>query len=147
MSLQLAPITLRAAQAFVAEHHRHHRAPRGHKFSISVLDDGQLVGVVIVGRPVSRMLDDGFTAEVTRLCTLGAKNACSILYAAAARAAKAMGYRKIVTYILESEDGTSLRAAGWVCEGPAGGGSWDRPSRSREDVSPTDPKVRWSKAL
>ena len=95
-------------------HHRHHKPVIGHKFSIGCEQDGTLVGVVITGRPVSRYLDNGLTLEVTRLCTTGEKNACSMLYAAAARAAKAMGYHKIITYTLETESGSSIRAAGWT---------------------------------
>ena len=103
--LELTPVSLAQANEFVEKHHRHHKGVRGHKFSIGCSLDGELVGVVIVGRPVSRYLDDGNTLEVNRLCTTGVKNACGILYAASARAAKAMGYMKIITYILESENG------------------------------------------
>ena len=105
----------------IEQHHRHHKPVAGHKFSIGCLSDGELAGVVIAGRPVSRYLDDGRTLEVTRLCTNGAKNACSFLYGAAARAAAAMGYDRIITYTLESENGASLRASGWTCQGIAGG--------------------------
>ena len=98
----LIPVSLAEANAFVAQHHRHHKPVTGHKFSIGCTADGQLVGVAIVGRPVSRYLDDGQTLEVNRLCTDGTKNACSMLYAAAWRAARAMGYRKMITYILET---------------------------------------------
>ena len=122
--LTLTPVALATANAFVNAHHRHHKATAGHKFSIGCAKDGELVGVAIVGRPVSRYLDDGWTLEVNRLCTTGEKNACSILYAASARAAKAMGYRKIITYTLDSESGSSLRAAGWNCAGLAGGKCW-----------------------
>ncbi len=107
--LEIIPITLRQANDFVTQYHRHHKASKGHKFSIGVSDNGKLVGVCICGRPVSRCLDDGKTLEVNRLCTDGTKNACSILYAAAFRTATAMGYKKVVTYILESEPGTSLK--------------------------------------
>lgn len=141
--LGLAPISLAAANEFVTKLHRHHKPSQGHKFSISAVKDGETVGVVIVGRPVSRMLDDGLSAEAVRLCTDGTPNACSMLYGAAWRAARAMGYARIYTYILASEPGASLKAAGWVCEGPAGGGSWDRTSRSREDKHPLESKVRW----
>ena len=103
--LTLIPISLKEANAFVAEYHRHHKPTRGHKFSIGCEMDGRLVGVAIVGRPVSRYLDNGWTLEVNRLCTTGERNACSMLYATAARAAKAMGYRKIITYTLDSEPG------------------------------------------
>jgi hypothetical protein len=93
------------------------------------------------------MLDDGFTAEVTRLCTDGAYNGCSMLYGAAARAAAAMGYTKIITYILASETGTSLKASGWKMEAASPGGSWSVPSRSRVDSHPLEPKTRWSRTL
>ena len=119
--LTLTPVSLAEANAFVAQHHRHHRPVTGHKFSIGCTADGRLVGVAIVGRPVSRYLDNGLTLEVNRLCTDGTRNACSMLYAAAWRAARAMGYEKIITYTLDTESGASLRAAGWTCAGLAGG--------------------------
>lgn len=147
MGLLLKPVTYKAACAFVAELHRHHRPPQGHKFSIGAVEWDSLVGVVMVGRPVSRHRDDGWTAEVTRLCTNGTKDACSLLYGAAARAAKAMGYRRIITYILESETGVSLRASGWRKDGASGGGSWSVPSRPREDNHPLEPKIRWVRDL
>ena len=106
--LRLRPISLRDANEYVRQHHRHHKPVAGHKFSIGCEADSELVGVIIAGRPVSRYLDDGFTLEVTRLCTNGAKNACSFLYGAAARAAAAMGYKRIITYTLESENGASF---------------------------------------
>lgn len=139
--LQLCRIELAEANAYVAQHHRHHKPVVGHKFSLGAMLDGELVGVVIVGRPVSRMRDDGNTLEVTRLCTTGAKNACSFLYGAAARAAFALGYRRIGTYILKSEDGTSLRASGWRLIGERGGGTWLRAARPRTDKHPTERKL------
>lgn len=139
--LALCRVELANANAFVAAHHRHHKPVVGHKFSLGAVQDGELVGVVIVGRPVSRMRDDGSTLEVTRLCTNGARNACSFLYGAAARAAFALGYRKIGTYILKSEDGASLRACGWRLIGERGGGSWSSPSRPRTDKHPTERKL------
>lgn len=143
MGLHLQPLTYREACAFVEEHHSHHQPPQGHKFSIGVNDGDKVVGVVMVGRPVARHRDDGFTAEVTRCCTDGTKNAASKLYAAAWRAAKAMGYRKIGTYTLGSEDGTSLKAAGWEVIHKTEGGSWDTPSRPRVDTAPTCQKYLW----
>ena len=101
--LTLTPINLKTANAFVQQYHRHHKPTRGHKFSIGVSENGALVGVAICGRPVARWLDDGYTLEVNRLCTDETPNACSILYAAAYRAARAMGYTKVVTYILDTE--------------------------------------------
>jgi hypothetical protein len=144
--LALCPVEFSEAAAFVKEHHRHHTPPVGHKFSIGATLGGKLVGVVIVGRPVSRMRDDGQTLEVTRLCTIGEKNACSFLYGAAARAAFALGYRRIGTYILKREPGTSLAAAGWKLIGEAGGGSWSREGRERTDKHPTEQKTLWEKA-
>lgn len=146
-NLTLVPVTLRQANAFVAEHHRHHKPVIGHKFSIGCQKDGALVGVAIAGRPVSRYLDDGFTLEVTRLCTLGDRNACSMLYAAAARAAKAMGYHKIITYTLDTENGASIRAAGWRCTGQAGGLRWTGVRRPAFDQSPAQMKLRYEKLL
>ena len=145
--LELTPITLKKANEFVNLFHRHHKAVTGHKFSIGCSRKGQLVGVVIVGRPVSRHLDDGKTVEVNRLCTIGVKNACSILYAAAARAAKAMGYSKIITYILESENGGSLKAAGWKCAGLAGGIEWTGERKPPAPLYPQEKKLRFEKTL
>ena len=127
--LTLTPVSLAEANAFVAQHHRHHKPVTGHKFSIGCTADGRLVGVAIVGRPVSRYLDNGLTLEVNRLCTDGTKNACSMLYAAAWRAARAMGYEKIITYTLDTESGASLRAAGWTCAALYG-----KPTPSRRPV-------------
>lgn len=147
MSLTLVPVTLREARAFVASFHRHHAAPQGGLFAVGCAEGGQIVGAAIVGRPVARCLDDEFTAEVTRLCTTGERNACSLLYGAAWRAARALGYRRLLTYTLPSEGGASLRGAGWRCIGIAGGGSWSRASRPRVDTHPMQEKLRWERAL
>ena len=149
MTLRVRPISLRAANAFVVEHHRHHGPTRGHKFSVSVVDsEQQLRGVAIAGRPVARHLDDGVTLEVLRVCTDGTPNACSMLYAAVRRAALAMGYSpsRVITYTLADELGASLRAAGWRREALVAGRSWDRPSRERIDTHPTTDKQRWCAA-
>lgn len=114
MSLEIKPITLRAASAFIAEHHRHNKPPRGWKFGVSLENGGVLVGVATAGRPIARHFDDGVTLEVNRTCTDGTKNANSMLYGAVWRAAKAMGYRRAITYTQAGECGASLRAAGWV---------------------------------
>ena len=143
MKLEIVPISLRNAFSFVDRFHRHHAAPRGGLFAVAVAAGEEVVGVAVVGRPVSRMLSDGFTAEVTRLATTGERNACSILYGAAWRAARAMGYRKLITYTLNTEPGASLRGAGWRCLGQAGGGSWSRKNRPRVDKHPTQYKLRW----
>jgi len=122
--IELCPMTLKEANAYVEQHHRHHGPVVGHKFSIGLSDGEKIVGVAIVGRPVARHLDDGWTLEVNRLCTDGTRNACSMLYSAAWRAARAMGYKRLVTYILDTENGASLRASGWKCVGKAGGFRW-----------------------
>jgi hypothetical protein len=114
MSLRIQPITFRAACAFVAQHHRHSKPPRGHKFSIAVAIDGVIVGVASSGRPIARAFDDGFTVEINRTCTDGSRNANSMLYGASWRAAKAMGYVRAITYTEAGESGASLRAAGFV---------------------------------
>lgn len=145
--LRLRPVSLREANEYVKLHHRHHKPVVGHKFSIGCESDDRLVGVVIVGRPVSRYLDDGRTLEVTRLCTDGTRNACSFLYAAAARAAAAMGYDRIITYTLQSELGVSLRAAGWTCQGEAGGLRWTGQRKPANDLYPARMKVRYQKTL
>lgn len=148
MGLRAAPISFADAAAFVQEHHRHHTPPRGHKFSIAAVNDnGTIVGVVIVGRPVARRRDDGETMEVTRLCTDGTRNACSFLYGAAARAAFALGYRRIGTYILKTELGTTLKAAGWKLIGETPGRSWSVPSRPRSDRHPIEPKLLFEVSL
>lgn len=145
--LEIVPINFAEANAFVKLHHRHHGKVAGHKFSIGLSDGEKIVGVAIVGRPVSRNLDDGWTLEVTRLCTDGSKNACSMLYAAACRAARAMGYKKVITYILDTEKGTTLKAAGWRLLGCVRGMSWNRPSRPRVDKFPLQKKLRFEKCL
>lgn len=141
--MELCPITIREANAFVRRHHRHSQPVQGAKFAIGVSVYGEIVGVAIVGRPVSRMLNDGWTAEVTRLCTDGTRNACSMLYAASWRAARAMGYRRMGTYIKKDEDGTSLKAAGWRLIGECGGGNWNKPGRPRVDTDDQQKKLRW----
>lgn len=141
--LAIVPISFAAACAFVNQHHRHHRAPQGHKFSLGLSEQDNIVGVAMVGRPVSRHLDDGWTLEVRRLCTTGTANACSKLYAACWKATKALGYRQLITYILSTESGITLKAAGWQFVGKAGGGSWDTPSRRRTNVFPTQGKLKF----
>lgn len=145
--LELTPVSLKEANNFVTVFHRHHKKVAGHKFSIGCSSGGRLVGVVIVGRPVSRYLDNGKTLEVNRLCTVGTKNACSFLYAAAARAAKAMGYSKIITYTLASENGISLKAAGWKCAGLAGGEQWTGGRKPPVPLYPQEKKIRYEKNL
>lgn len=142
MTLNLQPVTLKEAQSFVGQHHRHHKAPHGCKFCIGLNDGEKVIGVIVVGRPVARHNDDGWTAEVTRLCVLdGYKNACSKLYSAAWRAARAMGHRRMITYILASESGGSLIASGWKELYTTKGDTWNRPGRPRVDKAPACPKT------
>jgi hypothetical protein len=142
-AVQIIPITFGAAIAFIQAHHRHHRPPVGCKFCLAVADRGVVVGVLTAGRPVARLLDDGRTIEVTRCCTDGTRNACSMLYGAARRIARDMGYRRIITYTLTAEAGASLKASGWRRAAETRGGSWDRPARRRADRHPVAAKVRW----
>ena len=141
------PLTQRQAAEYIATNHRHHKPARGDIFRIGAEIDGRLVGVIQCGRPSARGLQDGKTLEAVRLCTDGTENACSFLYSRAARVAKELGYKRIYTYILESENGASLKASGWMFDGMTRGGSWDTPSRRREDKAPTCPKQRWVKWL
>lgn len=141
--MKAVPIGWREAKEFVERVHRHHFSPQGWKFGLAAEKNGQIVGVVMVGRPVSRMLDDGKTAEVIRLATDGTKNACSFLYARARQIAFAMGFTRIITYILASEPGKSLIAAGWRFVREGGGGTWSRPSRKRKDKAPLEIKQLW----
>ena len=158
MSLEIRPISLAQANAYIIDNHRHHDKVQGHKYSLAVYENDKLVGVACVGRPVSRHLDDGLTLEVTRLCTDGTYNACSKLYSRCAKVAKDMGYKKIITYILDTETGTSLKASGWHLEDDnAGGGNWSCQSRPRELMEvnlfgevqkyPINKKQRWVKEL
>lgn len=141
MKFHRVPLDLASANEFVRRIHRHHGPVVGHKFSLGAMLDGEMVGAVIVGRPVARMRDDGWTLEVTRLATDGTRNACSFLYGAAARAAFALGYRRVGTYILASEPGCSLAAAGWRLIGEVKGRSWSCASRPRIDKHPTIDKL------
>lgn len=142
--MEITPITLVEANAFVAKLHRHHKPVPGCKFAIAVSDGEKVVGVAITGRPVARMLDDGWTLEVNRCCTDGTMNACSMLYGASWRAAKALGYRRLITYTLPEEGGFSLKASNWRCIGLRGGGNWNTKSRPRID---TDKLLRGQKLL
>lgn len=141
--LMTVPLELAEANTLVEQWHRHRGPTVGYKFAIGAGRDGKLVGVVIVGRPVNRIRQDGWTLEVTRLATDGTRNACSFLYGAAARAAFAMGYQRVGTYTLASESGASLRAAGWRVIGEVKGRSWSCPSRPRVDTEPHQNKLAW----
>lgn len=145
MKLELQPIDFDEACNFVRAHHRHHRAPQGWKFGVAISNNGgiSLCGVIIVGRPIARRADDGWTLEVTRCCVVDVKNASSMLYGAAWRAARALGYRRLITYTLPSESGVSLRAAGYRTVHQTRAQGWSRPSRVRVDKHPTGPKLLW----
>ena len=144
--LQIVPCTIQDAKAYVRQHHRHLQPPLSGLYALAVADGDRICGVAIVGRPISIVLQDGWTAEVTRVATDGTKNACSKLYAAAWRAARAIGYRKIITYNLPEEGGASLRAAGYrtVAE-VRGGRTWHWFGRPRVDRRPNQAKLRWER--
>jgi hypothetical protein len=153
--LVIRPIELDDANAFVRRHHRTHKPVVNHRFSIACYSGSQLVGVAIVGRPISKAYDKLKNIEVLRVCTDGTKNACSKLYGAAARIAQEIGYEFIRTYTAEHESGVSLKASGWTEEGRTRGGQWDHkdeppvlfggPNRSTE--TPSGPKRRWVREL
>ena len=147
---KIVPATLDEANTFIRAFHRHHDPVPGAKFCLAISYSGigandEIVGVAIVGRPVARMLDDGWTLEVNRTCVYKSfPNVNSMLYGACWRAAKALGYRKLITYTLPEESGASLRGAGWkIVAESAGGGSWSRAERPRVDTHPLQAKIRW----
>jgi hypothetical protein len=154
---RVTPITLRAARAYITEHHRHNVAPKGWRFGVALRNGSEAVlGVATAGQPVSRILDDGYTLEVTRVCTLGEKNASSMLYGAICRAAKAMGYRRVITYTLDTEPGTSLLASGFTEVGRGKGGrSWATKTNGGryestlwgQRIVPEAGRIRWERAL
>jgi hypothetical protein len=151
MKLQIIPVELEEANTVVEAWHRHHKPVVGHRFSLGVIDeDGNVHGIVIVGRPVARLAGHPRDVlEVTRLVTDGTKNVCSMLYSAAARTGREMGYRRIQTYILADEEtGISLKSSGWLCEGIAGGGQWKHTDgKERRSDQPTSKKMKWAKDL
>jgi L-amino acid N-acyltransferase YncA len=148
VTLELQPVSQREAFAFIKRHHRHHDPPRGCFTALAVNDGRHVVGVAIIGRPVARGQQDGWTAEVTRVCTIqdAPMGAASKLYSAAKRAAQALGYRRVISYILATEDGTSLRAAGWKPRYLTSGDTWNRPARPRVDHHPLGSKQLWEAA-
>jgi hypothetical protein len=154
--LHLVPVSLTEARRFIAEQHRHNEPPVGHKASVGIADDDEtLRGVGVLGRPLARKSDDGRTLEVYRVATDGVRNGCSMLYGALVRVAWSLGYRRVLTYTLEDEPGSSLRAAGWTHDGIHGGGDWatdtqpnrlnasEKPTLFYPPKMPTGPKVRW----
>lgn len=145
--MKAVPLELKDANAFVEALHRHHAPVHRDKCRVGCEVGGKLVGVAQMARPVSRMLDDGKTIEVVRLCTDGTRNACSFLYSRCARIAQELGYEHIITYVLDSESGVSLIAAGWSFERDTRGEAWTRPSRPRDTTAPTCSKQRWGRHL
>lgn len=157
--LEVRPISIAKANQFVEQNHRRHGKKTGCRFAVAAYEGERLCGVAICANPVARNADDGLTLEVARVCTDGTRNACSILYGACARIAKNMGFRKVQTYILESELGTSLKASGWKLEGEAGRRSWQEPNSRRQIMRdsfaqiemfpkkkpPEEMKTRWSR--
>lgn len=144
-ALLLIPCELAEANAFVIEHHRHLGGVPGHRFSLAVADpEGKVRGVAIVGRPIGRFDEDGFTLQLLRSATDGHPNASSALTAACRRAAFALGYQRLITFTLPSESGASMRAAGFTLVGEAGKAKgWSVPSRPRIDKAPAQRKLRW----
>lgn len=144
--LIIVPCELKDANAYVAAHHRHSTPVVGHRFSLAAAIGSEIVGVAIVGRPVARGMQDGWTVEVLRCCSTGTRNVCSFLYGACWRAARALGYRKAITYTRAAEAGASLRGAGWHVVGQTVGRSWDTPTRPRVDVNEPQDRLRWEAA-
>lgn len=143
--LEIRPIHLAPAREYIAQYHRHNIPPVGGKFAIACYDDGRLCGVAICGRPTARRSDNGLTLEIYRNCTDGTPNACSKLYGAACKIARDMGYKRVITYTLASENGASLKASNFTWEGEAGGIAWTGPRRRNYYVSPEEMKNRWAR--
>jgi hypothetical protein len=143
--LEIRPIHLAPARDYVGQYHRHNIPPVGGKFAIGCYDNDRLCGVVICGRPTARRSDDGLTLEIYRNCTDGTPNACSKLYGAACKIAKDMGYKRVITYTLASENGASLKASNFTFEGEAGGVAWTGTRRRNYYVSPEEMKNRWAR--
>ncbi len=144
MNYYFRPISLKQANEFVSNHHRHNKPVAGHKFSIGLFDDERLISVAICGRPVARMADDGLTLEVLRVCTDATRNANSMLYSRVKKIAQIMGYQKVLTYTLTEESGASLRAVGAQKSGLVKPREWSRKKRKRnsQDVYKKE-KIRW----
>ena len=142
-----------SARAFIARHHGHCSPPRVWRFGTTIMNGWTLLGVVVVGNPVAPAFNGTGTVEVNRLCVrrdldpMLRRDCCSKLYGWSAREAERRGFRRIITYTRIDELGTSLAAAGWVCEGPAGGRGWHSKRRSRSNVNAWIKKVRWSRTL
>lgn len=143
--LTIKPIHLSQAKEYVGQYHRHNIPPVGGKFAIGCYEDDRLCGVAICGRPTARKSDNGLTLEIYRNCTDGTPNACSKLYGAACQIAKYMGYKRVITYTLASENGASLKASNFAWEGEAGGIAWTGNRRRNYYVSPEEMKNRWAR--
>jgi len=142
-SLKIVPLDLEEANILVERWHRHHKKVPGCKFVVGISNDGNICGAAIVGRPVSRMLDNGSTLEINRLVTDGTKNACSKLLSACKRISQLMGYEQLITYTLPEESQSSLKAAGFKKILLTNGGSWNCESRPRVDKHPLQQKIKW----
>lgn len=148
--LEFLPCELREAKEYISLHHRHHKPPQGHRFSLKAVSGGRVVGVAVIGRPVARYQDDGQTLEITRLCTDGTPNAVSFLVGAVKRAGRALGYKRLISYTLEEENGASWRASGMTETGKTAGGAWSGTygdGKKRSNVHPLTPKRRWEISL
>ena len=143
--LEIKPIHLAQAKEYVGQYHRHNIPPVGGKFAVGCYENDRLCGVAICGRPTARRSDDGLTLEIYRNCTDGTPNACSKLYGAACKIAKDMGYKRVITYTLASENGASLKASNFTYEGEAGGVAWTGVRRRNYYVSPEEMKNRWAR--
>lgn len=144
--MKIIPITLKTASDYINRFHRHHKATVGCKFAVAVTDEDKICGVAVCGRPVSRHLDNGYNLEILRVCTDGTPNACSMLYGACCRIAKQMGYTDAYTYTLQSENGASLKASNFECEGTAGGTHWTGKRDKKQNI-PKEMKIRWHRKL
>jgi hypothetical protein len=140
---EIKPCELKEAKDFIQKYHRHHKPPQGHRFSLKLVEENKIRGVIVVGRPIGRFQDDGETIEITRVCTDGMPNACSMLIGAVRRVGKAMGWKRIISYILETENGASYKASNFQLMGITKGDTWNRKKRSRKDEQPTCIKKRW----
>lgn len=147
MKLTIKPTHIKDAKEFVSQYHRHNIPPVGGKFAISCYGDDRLCGVAICGRPVAQKLDNGITLEIYRNCTDGTYNACSKLYGACCQIARIMGYKKVITYSLKSENGASLKAANFIWRGEAGGIAWTGDRKRNYYISPEEMKNKWEMEL
>lgn len=143
--MKIIPVSLAVANTFVSQFHRHNKPVAGHKFSIGLDRDGELVGVAILGRPVARRADNGRTMEILRVCVKdGIKNGSSMLYGRARRICQLMGYERVITYTLGTESGSSMRAVGAKEGGTVEAHEWSRPSRKRASQPIyKQQKIRW----